>query len=201
MTSTAHTRRRVLLYANLVLIGGLLKDFAPSLLRAFFFSLSPSHPFNLYFVKLAWAWDMLLLLPLVALSAQLVAPLQALHLDEVEKGIEEWVADRQQGPPPARVVSLESLSTSRQTHRAELEHTQWLLSLRPQQAVCAPLSATWLRLQAVRAGALLLSRDVLRLAVSSALYYASMCAFHWIQLTSRRPRLSPGKTTARADCQ
>lgn len=90
MTSHAYLRRRLLVYCTLTLIGGIAHDFVPSLPRAFLPSPSRTAIFNVVFVKLAWAWNLAFLIPLVALASHAFRGLAAVQLDTIEASIEAY---------------------------------------------------------------------------------------------------------------
>ena len=62
-------RRRLVIYLSLVLIGGLLNDFAPLLARSFMFKVHKTNVLNQWFVKIGWFWTTLLTFPLMALTS------------------------------------------------------------------------------------------------------------------------------------
>lgn len=66
-------RRRLVIYLSLVLIGGLLNDFAPLLARSFMFKVQKTNVLNQWFVKIGWFWTTLLTFPLMALTSYILS--------------------------------------------------------------------------------------------------------------------------------
>lgn len=78
------------MYSTLTLLGGIAHDFVPSLARALLPGPSRTAALNTVFVKLGWAWNLALLVPLVALASHAFRGLAAVQLDSVEASIEAY---------------------------------------------------------------------------------------------------------------
>ena len=102
MTSRCYLRRRLLAYCALTLLGGIAHDFVPGLPRALLLGPARTSFLNSVFVKYGWAWNLSLLVPLVALAGYafrgLVGTAAAaaadddgsVQLDQVEASIEQY---------------------------------------------------------------------------------------------------------------
>ncbi len=102
MTSRCYLRRRLLAYCALTLLGGIAHDFVPGLPRALLLGPARTSFLNSVFVKYGWAWNLSLLVPLVALAgyafrglvgtaaAAAAADDGSVQLDQVEASIEQY---------------------------------------------------------------------------------------------------------------
>lgn len=199
VTNTCYIQRRLIIYANIILIGGLLKDFASVLLRALFFSLSPRHVFNTFFVKFAWAWNVVLLVPLVALSSEIIDLLNKIAFDEIEKSIEEYHERKQSNTANTQqervltnmanqnktIVTLQSLSSSYQAKLLEEYQSQLLRSV-DDSSRHARYTWKWFQHWVRYALKAVCCKDICRLLICSGLYLVSMMAFGMAQLMSTR---------------
>lgn len=85
-----YLRRRLLVYTALTLLGGIAHDFVPSLPRALLPGPNRTSYLNAVFVKFGWAWNLLFLVPLVALAGHAYRGLATVQLDRVEASIEQY---------------------------------------------------------------------------------------------------------------
>ena len=69
ITNYQYIRRRLIIYFCLVLIGGILNDFAPLILRSFVYKTQKTNVLNQWFVKIGWFWTTLLTFPFMALTS------------------------------------------------------------------------------------------------------------------------------------
>ncbi|CAG2106411.1 unnamed protein product [Medioppia subpectinata] len=73
ITNNDLIRQRLIVYLCLVLIGGLLNDFAPLISRSFMFKVAKNNVLNQWFVKIGWFWTLVLTSPLIAITSAVLA--------------------------------------------------------------------------------------------------------------------------------
>ncbi|KAH9425757.1 fat storage-inducing transmembrane protein 2 [Dermatophagoides pteronyssinus] len=203
-------QRRIIIYLFLIFIGGLLKDFASLIIRAFIISLSPEHFLNQYFVKLAWFWNMILLVPLIMLSSSTLCLLDSIQLTEVDKSIEDYhqrkinsttinnksiinsslqtneTGSNKQTP---NIITLQSLCQNQNRSQLLIEqYKQAILEQADQCRQCQRFSLRWFGYTAKKIIQIALVKDLIRIIICSAFYLASISLFTMIQFSTTRNR-------------
>ena len=195
----------------MIIVGGILHDFTPSLPRAllFFLNLSHLHFFNWIFVKYGWAWNICLLLPLITLSAHALNSLNNIHLKKIEKSIEQYHEGRlklsshpinyqhrssetlfgnghytMSAPIQKNVVSLQSISGN--SHSMMLEQCQQLILNSANQVTLENKITIRIKRIIMNIINVLIVKDVSRLILCSMIYLLAIISFEYIQTTTSR---------------
>lgn len=82
ITNRKLLQNRLLIYLCLVLIGGLINDFAPIINRSFMFKINKNNFLNQWFVKIGWFWTSILTFPLMALTSHILTVEKKLNIDK-----------------------------------------------------------------------------------------------------------------------
>ena len=213
----------MIIYLFLIFIGGLLKDFASLIIRALVFSLSSEHFLNRYFVKLAWFWNTILLVPLIILSSSTLYLLDSIQLTDVDKSIEDYHERKTNtalmGVGGATSTKTTSQNSSLQTNGTGTKQTSQIITLQSsgqnqnqsqllieqyQQAIlaqadqcqqCQRFSLRWFGYSAQKIIQIAMVKDMIRFIICSGFYLASISIFAMIQFstTTRNRLLSNGK--------
>ncbi|UXI21934.1 hypothetical protein NH340_JMT07877 [Sarcoptes scabiei] len=165
ITNRSSLSKRLIGYFLLIFLGGLMKDFAPSLTHPSLFALSRENCFNRYLVKIAWFWNMIILVPIVALSSSTLSAINKINLDQIEQSIEIFFQQQTTNQSKKYMVPISQ----------ELEKTEESLENFP------PFTLKWFRCTLLSAIKLIFVKDIFRLIICTSLYYCSKSIFETIR--------------------
>lgn len=165
ITNRSSLSKRLIGYFLLIFLGGLMKDFAPSLTHPSLFALSRENCFNRYLVKIAWFWNMIILVPIVALSSSTLSAINKINLDQIEQSIEIFFQQQTTNQSKKYMVPISQ----------QLEKTEESLENFP------PFTLKWFRCTLLSAIKLIFVKDIFRLIICTSLYYCSKSIFETIR--------------------
>ena len=119
ITNYQYIRRRLLIYLCLVLIGGILNDFAPLILRSFIYKTQKSNVLNQWFVKIGWFWTTILTFPFMALTSFVLSSDKLKPIDSNQSNSNNTLI---------KVKRILSLLRTRQLLRLLINSLVWFIS-------------------------------------------------------------------------